>query len=127
VLRCRQLLQYFFPAPDQFALALVESRRVRLLHQLIDQLVRTPDFGHPFGPTELIPALYSFTEMVRELQNLGLIAEREGGLEITEKGLSVRTTVRDKPREALVFKTLNRISSELYLKSLLHPDLLRRD
>ena len=127
VLRRHHLLQYFFPAPDHLALGLIESKRIRLLHQLIDQLVRTPDFGHPFGPMELMPRQYSFTEMVRELQNLGLIREREGGLEMTIEGLKVRAVVRDKPREALIFKTLNRISSNLYLKSLLHPDLLRHD
>jgi hypothetical protein len=127
VLRRHHLLQYFFPAPDHLALGLIESKRIRLLHQLIDQLVRTPDFGHPFGPMELMPPQYSFTEMVRELQNLGLMTEREDGLEMTIEGLKVRAVVRDKPREALVFKTLNRISSNLYLKSLLHPDLLRHD
>jgi hypothetical protein len=126
-LKRRHLLQYFIPAPDHLALGLIESKRVSMLHQLIDQLVRTPDFGHPFGPMELMPRQYSFTEMVKELQNLGLIAEAESGLEITAEGLKVRAVVRDKPREALVFKTLNRISSDLYLKSLLHPDLWRRD
>lgn len=127
LLKRRHLLQYFIPAPDHLALALIESNRVPMLHQLIDQLVRTPDLGHPFGPMELMPRQYSFTEMVKELQNLGLIAEGESGLRITAAGLKVREGVRDKPREALVFKTLNRISSDLYLKSLLHPDLLRRD
>lgn len=126
-LKRRHLLQYFIPAPDHLALGLIESQRVPMLQQLIDQLVRTPDTGHPFGPMELMPAQYSFTEMVRELQNLGLITEGEDGFEITIEGLKVRAVVRDKPREALVFKTLNRISSNLYLKSLLHPDLFRRD
>lgn len=126
MLRQRHLWQYFFPAPDHLALGLIESGRIRLLHQLIDQLVRTPDFGHPFGPMELMPPQYSFTEMVRELQNRGLIAAREDGFEITVEGLEARAIVRDKPREALVYKTLNRISADLYLKSLLHPDLFRR-
>src|SRR5947209_13689476 len=71
--RRRNLFQYFFPAPDHLALGLIETGRVPFLHQLIDQLVRTPDLGHPFGPNELMAVQYSFTEMVKELQNLGQI------------------------------------------------------
>ena len=100
-----------------------ESGRVRFLPQLIDQLVRTPDLGHPFGPNELMTVKLSFTEMVKELQNLGLVKEGESGLEITGKGLAARAIIRDKPREGLLFKILNRISANLYLKTLLHPDL----
>lgn len=126
MLRRQHLLQYFFPAADHLALGLFESARVPLLAQLIDQLVRTPDFGHPFGPTELMPSPYSFTEMVKELQNLGLVSETEGDFQITDAGLRVRALVRDKPRESLLFKILNRFSASLYLKSLLHPDLYSR-
>lgn len=127
-LRRQHLFQYFFPAPDHLALGLIESGRARFLPQLIDQLVRTPDLGHPFGPHELMTVQLSFTEMVKELQNLGLVQEGERGLEITSAGARVRATVRDKPREGLLFKILNRISANLYLKTLLHPELrLRRD
>ncbi|MDQ3817271.1 MAG: hypothetical protein M3362_06230 [Acidobacteriota bacterium] len=121
--RRRNLFQYFFPAPDHLALGLIESGRVRFLPQLIDQLVRTPDLGHPFGPNELMTVKYSFTEMVKELQNLGLVKEGEGGLEITDEGLRARALVRETPREALLNKILNRISANLYLKFLLHPNL----
>jgi hypothetical protein len=117
------LFQYFFPAPDHLTLGLIESGRGRHLPQLIDQLVRTPDLGHPYGPNELMPVKYSFTEMVKELQNLGLVEERESGLEITDEGMRARALVRDKPREGLLFKILNRISANLYLKTLLHPEL----
>jgi hypothetical protein len=122
-LRQHHLFQYFFPAPDHLALGLIESGRGRFLPQLIDQLVRTPDLGHPFGPNELMTVKLSFTEMVKELQNLGLVKEGESGLEITGEGLAVRAIIRDKPREGLLFKILNRISANLYLKSLLHPEL----
>lgn len=123
VLRHQHLFQYFFPAPDQLALGLIESGRVRFLPQLIDQLVRTPDLGHPFGPNELMTVKYSFTEMLKELQNLGLVKEGESGLELTSEGMYARAMVRDKPREGLLFKILNRISANLYLKALLHPEL----
>lgn len=128
ILRHQHLFQYFFPAPDHLALSLIETGRASFLPQLIDQLVRTPDLGHPFGPNELMGVKYSFTEMVKELQNLGLIKEGESGLEITDEGLKARATVRGTPREALLHKILNQISANLYLKSLLHPELkLRRE
>ncbi|HEX8888295.1 MAG TPA: hypothetical protein VF779_03920 [Pyrinomonadaceae bacterium] len=123
MLRRRHLFQYFFPAPDHLALGLIESGRVHSLPQLIDQLVRTPDLGHPFGPNELMTVKLSFTEMVKELQNLGLVKEGTSGLEITDEGRRTRALVRDKPREGLLFKILNRISANLYLKALLHPEL----
>ena len=121
--RRHNLFQYFFPAPDHLALGLIESGRVRFLHQLIDQLVRAPDLGHPFGPNELMGVKYSFTEMVKELQNLGLVKEEESGLEITDEGMEARARVRETAREALLHKILNQISANLYLKSLLHPNL----
>ena len=93
--RRRNLFQYFFPAPDHLALGLIESERARFLPQLIDQLVRTPDLGHPFGPNELMTVKYSFTEMVKELQNLGLVEDGESGLEITGEGLLARARVRE--------------------------------
>ena len=128
VLRRHHIFQYFFPAPDHLALGLIESGRASFLPQLIDQLVRTPDVGHPFGPNELMTVKYSFTEMVKELQNLGLVEELEGRLSVTGEGARTRGGVREQPREALLFKILNQISANLYLKSLLHPELrLRRD
>ncbi|HKC64853.1 MAG TPA: hypothetical protein VKB86_14520 [Pyrinomonadaceae bacterium] len=123
IFRRHNLFQYFFPAPDHLALGLIESRRVSFLPQLIDQLVRTPDLGHPFGPNELMTVQYSFTEMVKELQNLGLVKERESGLEITDEGLKARALVSETAREALLNKILNQLSANLYLKSLLHPEL----
>ncbi len=60
---------------------------MRFLPQLIDQLVRMPDLGHPFGPAELIPTLYSFTQMIKELQNLGLVKEGELGLDLVDTNL----------------------------------------
>ena len=121
ILRRYNILQYFFPAPDHLALGMIESGRMRFLPQLIDQLVRMPDLGHPFGPTELMPVLYSFTQMVKELQNLALVKEGEFGLELTDEGLKARSSVRGRPREGLLFKTLNQISASLYLKALLYP------
>lgn len=117
ILRQHHLLQYFFPAPDHLALGLIERWTFTAIPQIVDQLVRVPDLGHPFGPTELVPAQYSFTEMIQELEKRKLVVVEEGRLKITEEGNVVRAIVRDKPREGMVFKILNRISAAINFKS----------
>jgi hypothetical protein len=117
ILRNHHLLQYFFPAPDHLALGLIERLTFTAITQVVDQLVRVPDLGHPFGPTELMPPQYSFTEMIQELQKRKLVVAGEDGLKITEEGNLLRATVRDKPREGMVFKILNRLSAAINFKS----------
>ena len=55
--------------------------------------------------------------MIQELQKRKLVAVEEDGLKITEEGNSARAVVRDKPREGMVFKILNRISAAINFKS----------
>ena len=117
ILRHHHLLQYFFPAPDHLALGLIERFTFKAIPQVVDQLVRAPDFGHPFGPTELMPAQYSFTDMIQELEKLKLVVIEAEGLKMTEEGRQIRASVRDKPREAAVSKILNRLSATNNFKS----------
>ena len=117
VLRRRQILQFFFPAPDHLALALIDRNEVRGIPQLIDHLVKTPDLGHPFGPTEIMPAQHSFTDLINELRRRNLVADSAQGFAITEEGRAVRRGVERTPREALVSKILNRLSANLNFKS----------
>lgn len=117
ILRQHHMLQYFFPAPDQLALGLIERLTFKAIPQIVDQLVRVPDLGHPFGPMELMPAQYSFTDMIQELQKHKLVVVEEEGFKITEEGKLVRAIVRDKPREGMVFKILNRTSAAINFKS----------
>lgn len=126
ILRNHHLLQYFFPAPDHLALGLIERLAFRAIPQVVDQLVRVPDLGHPFGPTELMPSQYSFTEMIQELQKRNLVVAAEEGLKITEEGNSIRAAVRDKPREGIVFKILNRLSAAVNFKSSWLPIMRHR-
>lgn len=117
VLRQRDILQYFYPPPDQLALGLVERGEFASIPQLVDQLVRVPDSGHPFGPSELIPPQGSFTEMIEMLLDHKLITEDNQRLKITEEGASIRSHVRERPREGLLSKILNRTSATLSFKS----------
>lgn len=117
VLLQRDILQYFYPPPDQLALGLVERGEFASIPQLVDQLVRVPDSGHPFGPSELIPPQGSFTEMIEMLHDHKLITQGKHRLEITEEGVSIRSHIRERPREGLLSKILNRNSATLSFKS----------
>jgi hypothetical protein len=107
------LRQYFFPAPDHLALALIDRWRFATIPQVVDQMVRAPDVGHPFGPPELVGDYESFTDLIQELQQIGLVATIDGHLEITESGRAVRAVVQMQPREALASKLLNRMKASL--------------
>jgi hypothetical protein len=117
VLRRQDVLQYFFPPPDQLALGLIERGQINSIPQLIDLLVKTPDLGHPFASTEIMPPRHSFMEIIEELQARQLVLKDAGGFKITEEGRALRSRVRDKPREGLISKILNRLSANLNFKS----------
>lgn len=117
VLRRHDVLQYFFPPPDQLALGLIERGQINSIPQLIDLLVKTPDLGHPFASTEIMPPRQSFMEIIEELQARQLVLRGAGGFEITEEGRALRSRVSDKPREGLISKILNRLSANLNFKS----------
>ena len=105
--------QYFFPAPDHLALALIDRWRFANIPQVVDQMVRAPDLGHPFGPPELVKEYDSFTDLIQELQRMELVAMIEGYLTITESGRALRGAVQAQPREALASKLLNRMRASL--------------
>ena len=118
ILRSKGILQYFFPAPDQIALGLVDrSAKVRE-EQLVQQVQLAPEVGHPFGPSELTSVAESIVSVIEQLQSKKLIVEGEFGLELSSAGHSVRQTVKFRPRESLISKLLNKISISLSLRDL---------
>jgi hypothetical protein len=117
VLRRQNVLQYFFPPPDQLALGLIERTQINSIPQLIDLLVKTPDLGHPFASTEIMPPRQSFMEIIEELQARQLVLRSAGGFAITDEGRALRDGVRERPREGLISKILNRLSANLNFKS----------
>jgi len=114
VLKSHHVFQYFFPAPDHLALGLIEKNQVSS-PTLVDWVGRSPEIGHPFGPSELITSTDKLGELVDMLKERGLSTEGEFGLELTESGKASRATVKFKPREGLLSKLSNLISVKIDL------------
>lgn len=112
-----QLLQYFFPPPDQLALGLIDRGELTPSRVLSD-LEAAPQLGHPYAAAEII-SVTSLSQIVEALQEQGLVVEGEMSLEVTPAGKTIRSSVQFKPREGLVSKLLNRVSVTLNLKDLL--------
>jgi len=111
------VLQYFFPPPDQIALGLVESRSDNS-EQIVQNLRKVPNMGHPFGEKELVPKDTPLHELLDALSEQNLVIEGEYSFELTPAGRSIRSSVRFKPRESVLTKLLNRISVSFSLKDL---------
>lgn len=108
-LKSMGIYQYFFPAPDQLALALVESG-VGDREFILRDTKLAPSMGHPFGEVELIDGSTELKELVDSLNDRKMIVEGEFGFEISPQGKSVRGQIKFAPREGLVEKILKRIS-----------------
>jgi len=110
-LRDLDVLQYFFPSPDQTALGLVE-RGINKPLALSNAMKQAPALGHPYGEPEIIsPA--DLPNYLDELGALGYVAEGEMGWEITPNGRTVRNAIRIRPREGLFVKIVNRFNLNL--------------
>ena len=118
VLRQHHLIQYFFPAPDQLALGLVDLG-ARSPKTLLDQLLLSPEMGHPFSDTELIENQNSLPAVIEALQERDLVIEGELGLEVGPGGRQVRALLKFKPREGLLSKIINKFSFSIDLKNLI--------
>jgi hypothetical protein len=117
ILRGHDIFQYFFPAPDQTALGLIDRGQHSL--ENIEEVARiAPDLGHPYGPSELVSA-QDLPALIDELRSRDLVVEGEIGLELTPDGKAQRATVRFKPREGLISKIINRITVKINLKNLI--------
>ena len=107
-LRAMNIFQYFFPAPDQTALALMD-RGLNDPDSIIGAVRSLPEMGHPIASPEILDQETSLDEMIEALEQQGYAAEIERTVTITEPGREVRSTIRAKPRESLVTKLLNKI------------------
>lgn len=116
ILRKHDLLQYFFPPPDQTALGLIDRAPQSL--EVIETLKNAPALGHPFGVDELVPPDTAMTELLDQLKERKYVAEIDYGLELTDEGKQVRTQMKVKPREGLISKLINRVSVTINFKSL---------
>jgi hypothetical protein len=117
VLRCRQILQFFFPSADHLALGLVD-RGLQSPSSVLNELSKAPSIGHPFGPPELTPTDLPIGETIDALQEKGYLVDGEIGIEMTGSAKSIRANIRFKPREGIVSKIANNVSVKLDLKDL---------
>jgi hypothetical protein len=119
VLNRLDITQYFFPPADQLALGFVE-RQAQDATTLAKIIERVPSLGHPFGPPELVDPKADLLDTIASLQEEGLLAEGELGIEITEAGRTVRSTVKFRPRESIFAKIAHvfSVKVELSIKDL---------
>jgi hypothetical protein len=118
LLQEHNLLQYFFPAPDQLALGLIERGHATSASQLLEKISEAPALGHPYGEMEVTPPGTQLLNIVDELRERKLVVEGELTLELTPQGQSTRQTIKYKPREGLLSKLLNRFEVKLDLKDI---------
>lgn len=107
-LKKHSIHQYFYPPSDSLALGLIENEEYTA-KELIKQIKKVPDVGHPFGKNEIVD-VKNIKDMVSALKEQGLVAEGEVSLTITEDGKEKRMLVKFAPRES-IFKRLSNIFS----------------
>jgi hypothetical protein len=107
-LRAMNIFQYFFPPPDQTALALID-RGLSDPDSIIGAVRSLPEMGHPIASPEILDQQTPLDDMIEALERRGFAAELEHTVTITEPGREVRSTVKAKPRESLITKLLNKI------------------
>ncbi|WAC27886.1 hypothetical protein [Ancylobacter sp. SL191] len=99
------IYQYFYPSPDQTALAVID-RGVGDRDLILNHVSRAPVIGHPFGVPELTDAS-DLPHMLQELSDAGYVAEGEFGYEISESGTTQRATIKYRPREGAISRLIN--------------------
>jgi hypothetical protein len=115
---CRELLkrngiyQYFYPAQDQLALALIENG-LSDKNEILRDSQLAPEMGHPFGEMEILDQATNVKDLIDTLSDRKLVVEGEFGFEVSPEGKTVRGHIKFAPREGLVTKILNRISVNL--------------
>jgi hypothetical protein len=116
ILREHDIIQYFYPAPDQTALGLIDRGQHSL--ESIEEIARVaPEIGHPYSSSEIVNA-DELPALIDELKERNLLVEGELGYELTAEGEQQRAIVRFKPREGLISKIINRITVKINLKSI---------
>ncbi len=103
------VLQYFFPAPDQLALGIIE-RASASPTDIVDQIALAPSLGHPLGEMELVARGTSLPEIMDALKERGFVVDGEIAQELTAEGESRRASVRFTPKEGVISKLINRVS-----------------
>jgi len=115
--RLRELgvLQFFYPPPDQLALALIDNG-VTDRREVLRAVRAAPQLGHPLAGPELLTELPPLAELANALKDAGYIVEAEYELEIAApNGAVTRGKVKIRPREALIARILRGLNINLHL------------
>ena len=92
ILKKHAIHQFFNPPPDSLALGLIETENYTS-RELIKQVSKVPELGHPFGQNELTD-IKNLNHMVEALKEKGLVVEGEFSMGITEEGKEKRMLVK---------------------------------
>ncbi|HEY6765115.1 MAG TPA: hypothetical protein VI386_10105 [Candidatus Sulfotelmatobacter sp.] len=111
-LKALDIFQYFFPPPDQLALALAE-RGVTHKPEIMEILNGSSEVGHPLGASELVSSTIDIPNLIDALAERKYVAEIQQDISVTKAGRRERTKIRTKPRESVVSKLLNRFKITL--------------
>jgi hypothetical protein len=117
ILERLDILQYFFPPPDTFALGLVEGR-VRTHKDLLARLGESRDLGHPLSQNEILPPDIVKGDILEMLKGKGYLMEADFEIEISEEGRRYRGSARLRPKEGFITKFLNRVKINISTKDL---------
>ncbi len=107
ILKRYGIFQYFFPPPDHLALGMIDPAP-HDFPKLLEDVARVPSIGHPLGISEIVEPGLDIATTVHALKEQGFVVEGEIGLELSESGRTVRSTVKFSPRESL-FSEIARI------------------
>jgi hypothetical protein len=116
-LREKNILQYFFPAPDHLVLGLAD-RGIHSSELIEQQISGAPQKGHPLGRHELVSPTTKLTHLLDALKERGFLVESDTTIELSPSGENLRMEIRSKPREGLISKLINNISLKFDLSDL---------
>ncbi len=111
------IIQYFFPAPDQLALGII-ARTSPTKQQLNEILTTPPKLGHPYGHTEILDKEVSITTVLDALQERNYIVSGKLIYETTPQGEAIRKEVCFTAKESLVSKIINRFKISIDIKKI---------
>ncbi|QDF40894.1 hypothetical protein FJN17_26835 [Bradyrhizobium symbiodeficiens] len=115
-LKALNIFQYFFPPPDQLALAIAE-RGFTKREEITDVVASAPAQGHPFGSNELVPTLDDVKDIIDQLSERSFVNEVDHSVKLTSDGATSRLKIKATPRESAVSKLINRFRLTLRLSS----------
>ena len=103
------IYQYFYPPADHVALGLVDQG-VTSEADVLQATQKAPSLGHPFGDMEIITSQSGLVAVLEQMKDIGYVAEGEHGIEMSEQGRTIRSTVKFRPREGFLTKLVNRLN-----------------